>query len=62
MQELRPAGSRIAALLQDLELAAEEALSSGGDRKAKVLAHAALQNPCLQPPSTTILASMAATL
>ena len=37
-QELDPSGSRMGVLLQELEAAAEEALSSGGDRKAKVRA------------------------
>ena len=34
---LNPADSRLGNLLQELEVLAEEALSSGGDRKAKVL-------------------------
>ena len=51
-QELDPSGSRMGILLQELEAAAEEALSSGGDRKAKVPAPEMLfilRLPLLEP-------------
>lgn len=44
-QELDPSGSRLGVLLQELEASAEEALGSGGDRKAKVTGLALLSWP-----------------
>ena len=44
-QELNPSGSRLEVLLQELEASSEEALGSGGDRKAKVTGLALLAWP-----------------